>query len=86
MSEKTEKPKIVPNPEHIEAEEEVPEKGKFPTKLVRNVIVGAVGIAITGYVVSKLRNKSDEDSESSESPWVDVFVPTVVPTQTASNE
>lgn len=76
MSEKSEKVKIVPNPEAEVEAEETESKSKFPMKLVRNVVIGAVGVAITGYVVSKLRNKDDEE-ESSESTaqWIGVIVP-----------
>lgn len=75
----SEKVKIVPNPE-VEAPEvevETEPKSKFPTKLVRNVIIGAVGVAVTGYVVSKIRSKDkeEEEAEAQEYPWVNVFVP-----------
>lgn len=70
----SEKPTIVPNPEVV-VEEEIPEqKPKFPTKLVRNVLIGAAGVAITGYVVSKIRSKDDCEEETSTIPWQD-FVP-----------
>lgn len=68
----SEKVKNEPTPKE-EVTEETPEKAKFPTTLVRNVIVGAIGVALTGYVVSKMRNKDDAEEES-ETPWMD-FVP-----------
>lgn len=83
----SEKVKIVPNPEvETVSEETEPEsKSKFPTKLIRNIVIGAVGVAITGYVVSKLRNKDDDEADSNdETPWVNVFVP--APTEQASGE
>lgn len=83
----SEKPKIVPNPEAATPEEETTEsKSRFPTKLIRNVVIGAVGVAITGYVISKLRNKDDEEEvKSEENPWIDVFVHTK-PEEQASGE
>jgi hypothetical protein len=79
MSEpETEKIKIVPNPEVV-VEEETTSKPKFPTKLVRNVLIGAAGAAITGYVVCKLRNKEEDEDSDSETPWVAMFVPESTP-------
>lgn len=78
----TEKIKVVPNPEAespIEETETV--RPKFPTKLVRNVLIGAAGVAITGYVVSKLKNKDDETDSEETAPWMNIAVPVQTPSE-----
>lgn len=81
MSEKTEKVKIVPNPETVEEETET--KPKFPSKLVRNVVIGASAAAITGYIACKLRSKDEDEDSDFENPWIDVLT---TPSQTSASE
>jgi hypothetical protein len=74
----SEKVKIIPNPEAVPAEEVVETKSKpeFPTKLVRNILIGAAGVAITGYVAYKIQNKEDNKSDDScKSDWETEYVP-----------